>query len=256
MPATPAWPPKSTPRLFVDGELAAGQVRILDGNAAHYLGTVMRKSVGDPVLLCDNISGEWLGTVGESGKRRLMVLVERQTRQRAPLPDLWLCASPLKKPRFDWVLEKASEIGVARIMPVVMDRSVADKVNAERARTIVTEAAEQCGGTALPEIAGMTSLRAMLPSWPADRALIFADELGGEPILAVAQRLTAQPAAILIGPEGGFTGQERALVRALPQAIPVTLGPRILRAETAAIAALAICNGARDAAKTVQVLTE
>jgi 16S rRNA (uracil1498-N3)-methyltransferase len=239
MPATPAWPPKSAPRLFIADELAAGQQRVLDGNAAHYLGSVMRRAPGDPVLLCDDISGEWLTVVTEVGKRRVTLTVERRLRPREAVPDLWLCASPLKKPHFDMVLEKATELGVDRIMPVTMTRSVADKVNPERALTIVTEAAEQCARTALPNVAPVQTLKALLATWPTDRHLFFADEDGGDPAMAA---MTAHPgpAALLIGPEGGFTDAERATIRALPQTVPVTLGPRILRAETAAIAMTAL----------------
>lgn len=239
MPATPAWPPKSTPRLFVEGELAAGQQRAIEGNAAHYLGSVMRRAPGDPVLLCDDISGEWLAVIHDVSKRRIMVTVERLLRPREPVPDLWLCASPLKKPHFDMVLEKATELGVARILPVTMARSVADKVNAERARAIITEAAEQCARTALPDVAPVVTLKALLASWPDERALFFADENGGEPALA-AMHAHPGPAALLVGPEGGFTDDERAAIRALPQTVPITLGPRILRAETAALATTAL----------------
>lgn len=239
MPATPNWPPKSAPRLFVEGELAAGQVRVLDGNAAHYLGSVMRRAPGDPVLLCDDISGEWLAVVDEVGKRRVTLSVEQMLRPREDVPDLWLCASPLKKPHFDMVLEKATELGVARIVPVTMARSVADKVNAERALTIVTEAAEQCARTALPKVVAVQALKALLANWPDGRTLFFADENGGEPALAA---MTSRPgsAALLIGPEGGFTDEERAAIRAIPSAIAITLGPRILRAETAALASIAV----------------
>jgi 16S rRNA (uracil1498-N3)-methyltransferase len=248
MSATPAWPPKSTSRLFVDGELSAGQTRILDGNAAHYLGSVMRRSVGEPVLLCDDISGEWLAHITTVEKRRVTLLVDQQTRPRVPVPDVWLCASPLKKPHFDMVLEKATELGTARIVPVLMQRSVANKVNPERARTIVTEAAEQCARTALPEVAAITSLKALLAHWPADRTLFFADEAGGTALLTAARAHAAQPAALLVGPEGGFTDEERAAILVLPQAIGISLGPQVLRAETAAIAALAILQAVRGAA--------
>lgn len=239
MPATPNWPPKSAPRLFVVGELEEGQVRSLDGNAAHYLGSVMRRVPGDPVLLCDDVSGEWLTTVTDVGKRRVTLTVKHQLRPRENVPDLWLCASPLKKPHFDMVLEKATELGVARICPVTMARSVADKVNPERARAIVTEAAEQCARTALPDVAPVMPLKTLLKDWPNGRTLFFADENGGAEILPA---ITSRPgaAALLVGPEGGFTAEERSAIAALAEAVPVTLGPRVLRAETASIAAVAL----------------
>ncbi len=159
------------------------------------------------------------------------------------MPDLWLCPALLKKDRFDLVLEKATELGVARIAPTICERSVADKLNSDRARAITTEAAEQCARTALPELAEPVKLIAMLRDWPADRALFFADEAGGAPA-AQAFVQSCGPAALITGPEGGFTDCERAAILALPQARAITLGPRILRGETAAIAAIALWMGA------------
>ena len=155
------------------------------------------------------------------------------------VPDFTLCAALIKKPRFDLLLEKATELGVGRIQPVLTRRGVADKLNLERAQAIVTEAAEQCARTALPELAEPAKLDALLARWETSRALFFADELGGEPA-AAAFAAHSGPAALLIGPEGGFDDAERAAIRAHPAARPVSLGPRILRAETAAIAAAAL----------------
>ena len=239
MPATPAWPPRSAPRLFVDDELAAGQVRELDGNAAHYLRSVMRVAAGDAVILLDDVSGEWTARVEAVAKRAVTVTLVECLRPRESVPDLWLCVAPVKKPHFDVVIEKATELGVARIVPVLTRRCVVDKVNGERMRAIATEAAEQCARTALPDIAPLVPLGTLLADWPEDRALFFADELGGAPA-AAAFVAHDGPAAILIGPEGGFDDTERPRIRALPQARPVSLGPRILRAETAAIAATAL----------------
>ena len=239
MPAQPSWPPKSAPRLFVEDALGEGRTFALDGNHAHYLGKVMRVKAGDTVILCDNQTGEWAARVGQVDKRRVDLTVEERLRLREEVPDLWLCPALLKKDRFDLVLEKATELGVARIQPVVTRRCVADKLNAERARTITTEAAEQCARTALPEIGDPVKLEALLKDWPAERALFFADEEGGAPA-AEAFAAHQGPAAILVGPEGGFDDVERAAIRARPSAQPITLGPRILRGETAAIAALSV----------------
>ena len=243
MPATPAWPPKSAPRLFVPDELGQGRTIALDGNHAHYLGKVMRVREGDIVILCDDATGEWAARVGAVDKRRVDVTVTERLRPREEVPDVWLCPALLKKDRFDLVLEKATELGAARILPVITRRCVADKLNAERARTITVEAAEQCARTALPELAEPVKLDPLLKEWPAERALFFADEEGGE---AAVKTFSAHagPAAILIGPEGGFDDAERAAIRAHPSARPITLGPRILRGETAAIAALAVWMGA------------
>ncbi len=238
MPATPAWPPQSTPRLFVDTPLAPG-ARSIDGPAAHYLAGVMRMKVGDPVKLFDDTTGEWLAVATSVGRRDLTLDVTECLRPREDVPDLWLCAAPLKKGRVDWMAEKACELGVARLVPVVTRRTVVDKPNTERLRAHMIEAAEQCGRTALPEVAEPVKLAALLRDWPAERALFFADETGGVPALE-AMRAHAGPAAVLIGPEGGFDSDERDAIRALPQAIGIALGPRILRADTAAAAAVAL----------------
>ena len=242
MPATPAWPPRSAPRLFVAGPLGEGATIALDGAQAHYLGKVMRVAAGGAVVLCDDLTGEWAARVGEVGKREVTLHVEAHLRPREPVPDFVLCAALLKKPRFDVVLEKATELGVRRIEPVLTRRAVADKLNLERARALTVEAAEQCARTALPELAEPVTLDALLAAWPADRVLFFADEQGGA---AAAQAFAAisSPAALLTGPEGGFDEAERAGIRAHPQARAIALGPRILRGETAAIAGCALWMG-------------
>lgn len=239
MPATPAWPPRSAPRLFVEGPLAMGAAVRVEGNQAHYLVKVMRVGEGDAVILCDDATGEWAARVAAVGKREVVLEPAEKLREREQVPDFWLCAALLKKDRFDLVLEKASELGVRRVQPVLARRCVADRLNHERARAIVTEAAEQCARTALPELAEPVRLEVLLRDWPAERRLFFADELGGEPA-TVAFAAATGPAALLIGPEGGFGDAEREAVRALAQARPISLGPRILRGETAAIAATAL----------------
>lgn len=238
MPATPAWPPQSTPRLFVAAPLAPGAIRI-DGAQAHYLIAVMRLRPGDPVKLFDGISGEWLAMAAHVGKRDLTLDVTNQLREREHVPDLWLCAAPLKKGRIDWLVEKACELGTARVVPVLTRRTVVERLNLDRLAAHMVEAAEQCGRTAVPELAEPVKLAALLRDWPAERALFFADENGGAPALA-AFREHAGPAAILIGPEGGFDEEERAAIRALPSAVAIGLGPRILRADTAAAAAISL----------------
>jgi len=239
MPATPAWPPKSAPRLFVPDPLGDGVRVKLEGNPAHYLVRVMRVGEGDAVILCDDATGEWAARVAQTGKRDVVVVCETLLRPREQVPDFTLCAALLKKDRFDLVLEKAIELGAARIQPVLTRRCVADRLNLERARAIITEAAEQCARTALPELAEPVKLDVLLKDWPAGRTLFFADENGGEPAGA-AFAAGPGPAALLVGPEGGFDDTERAVIRTLPQACPITLGPRVLRGETATIAALAV----------------
>lgn len=239
MPATPAWPPRSTPRLFVETLLAeGGQVRV-EGGQAHYLLSVLRLKVGDPVKLFDDSTGEWLGVASIVGKRDVILDVTAHLRAHDPVPDLWLCAAPIKKGRIDWVAEKACELGVARLVPVLTRRTVVDRLNSERLRAHMIEAAEQCDRTALPELAEPVKLDVLLRDWPVGRALFFADEMGGAPA-AEAMAAHKGPAAVLIGPEGGFDDAERDAIRALPQAVGIGLGPRILRAETAAAAAVAV----------------
>ncbi len=238
-PRTPAWPPKSAPRLFVEHALSEGASLALEGQQAHYLSRVMRTGTGDAVILCDNMTGEWASRVVEAGKRSVTLKVVEKLRAREQVPDLWLCPALLKKDRFDMVLEKATELGAARIQPLLTRRCVADKLNLVRARTLTIEAAEQCARTALPDLFEPVKLDALLSDWPVGRALFFADEEGGAPAAEEFTRYSA-PAAILIGPEGGFDDAERAAIRAHPQAHPISLGPRILRGETAAIAALSV----------------
>lgn len=243
MPATPAWPPKSAPRLFVDTPVAEGRQVVIEGNQAHYLTRVMRVAPGKSVMLCDDATGEWACAVAEVSKRQVVLEPMMHLRPREAVPDFWLCPALLKKDRFDLVLEKASELGVAEIRPVVTRRCVADALNPERARTIVTEAAEQCARTALPRLSDPAPLAALLDAWPEDRVLFFADELGGEPAAEKFAAHRDRPCALIVGPEGGFDESERESIRALPQSSAITLGPRILRGETAAIAATALWMG-------------
>jgi len=234
MPATPAWPPKSLPRLFVRHPLSGGVAVDLDGAQANYLGNVLRLGVGAELLVFDGESGEWLARIVEAGKKRMALTVELRTREPETIPDVRLAFAPVKRAQTDWLVEKATELGAAGLQPVMTQRTVAERVKLERLEAIAIEAAEQCGRTRLPEIMEPVTLKQLLTA--SDRRLYFADETGGEP---AAHAFAAGPATILIGPEGGFTEEERALVRAAPGSMPISLGPRILRAETAALAALA-----------------
>ncbi|SBV34382.1 Ribosomal RNA small subunit methyltransferase E [uncultured Sphingopyxis sp.] len=224
MPATPAWPPASTPRLFIDQPLGPDAAPLIDGAAVHYLLGVMRLKAGDPVLLFDNRSGEWLAVVAGAAKRSLTLRIERQTRPIERVPDLWLCFAPVKKARLDWIIEKATELGVARLQPVITERTIVERVKSERIAAQIIEACEQCGRTALPELAPPVKLPQLLKDWPGSRALLFADEAGGVPLADVA---APAPAAILTGPEGGFTGRERELLTAHAAVRRIALGPPI-----------------------------
>jgi 16S rRNA (uracil1498-N3)-methyltransferase len=236
MPATPAWPPKSLPRLFVRTTLAEGTTVDLDAGQANYLGNVMRLREGAELLLFDGASGEWLARVADIGKRRMALAVVRQTKPIEAVPDLWLAFAPVKRGPVEWLVEKATELGVARLLPVVTRRTVVERLKLERLEAIAIEAAEQCGRTLIPAIAEPVALEKFLAARNPARALFFADETGGDPI---GTALTPGPAVILTGPEGGFPPEERDLIRAQPNARAVSLGPRILRAETAALAAVA-----------------
>ena len=231
----------SGPRLFVDEAMSEGRSLALLPAASHYLSGVMRLKSGDTLRLFDDRSGEWAATVEDAGRKSVRVTIGARIAPREAVPDLWLCAAPIKRGRIDWVAEKACELGVARLVPVLTRRTIVDKLNLDRLRAHMIEAAEQCGRTALPEIVEPVTLAKMLDGWPADRRLIFCDEVGGERFGAT---LTPGPAAILIGHEGGFDPAERDLIRALPQAVGVSLGPRILRADTAAVAAIALWQAA------------
>lgn len=235
MPATPHWPPKSAPRLFVPTALDAGVRLELDPNQANYIGNVMRLGVGGEVRLFDGANGEWLARVTDVGKKRMTLCAERRTREQGSVPDLWLAFAPVKRAQTDWLVEKATELGAARLLPVTTQRTIVERVKLERLESIAIEAAEQCNRTTVPAIEEPVSLASFLKSRDQARTLYFADESGGE---APSEAFKAGPAVILTGPEGGFTDDERATIRSAENAVPISLGPRILRAETAALAAV------------------
>jgi 16S rRNA (uracil1498-N3)-methyltransferase len=197
----------------------------------------MRLQAGAHVKLFDDRTGEWLAEIVDSSKKRVTLRIAQHLRDREQAPDVWLVFAPIKRGRIDWIVEKATELGAAHLVPVITQRTIVDRTNQDRLRAHMIEAAEQCERTALPELGEPQKLDALLRAWPEERVLLFADEQGGEPLL---QTVAPGPAAILVGPEGGFTEEERQSIRSLPQARPISLGPRILRAETAAIAALSV----------------
>lgn len=224
------------PRLFVEEQLSAGLDVELEGAQAHYLLHVLRLKPGAPVDLLDDRTGEWRCEVTEAARKRIRLGVREHRLPREQAPDLWLCAAPLKRQRFEWVIEKATELGVRRIVPVLTRRTVAERINADRLRAHMIEAAEQCARTALPELAEAVALPVLAGSWDPARTLIFADEEGGVDMTRISASL---PAAILIGPEGGFDPAEREILLKLENVRRLSLGPRILRADTAAVAAVA-----------------
>ncbi len=229
-------------RLHITGPLAAGQPAAVTREQAHYLSGVMRLSAGDTITVFDGASGAWRARIVEASKRGgLLEVGEQVAAQRRP-PDLWLIFAPIKKARTDFIVEKATEMGAARILPVATAFTNSERVRRDRLQAHAVEAAEQCGGTCVPEVAEIVPLGKLLDGWPAARALVFCDEALVEGARAA---LPPAPAAILIGPEGGFSEAERARLRAMPQAVSVSLGPRILRADTAAVAALTLWQAAR-----------
>ncbi len=226
-------------RLYVDHPLGAGQSVPLAANQAHYLFGVMRLGVGDVVAVFNGRDGEWHAVVADVGKKRGELSVQSQTAPQRMPPDLWLIFAPIKKARTDFIVEKAAEMGAARIMPVATEYTNSERIRRDRLQAHAVEAAEQCGGTFVPEVAELSRLDRLLADWPEDRQIMFCDEgLAGASTEISSKR--GMPWAILIGPEGGFSPGERDRLAAMPQAHAVSLGPRILRADTAAVAAMTV----------------
>ncbi len=221
--------------------MGQGQSVPVDRDQAHYLFGVMRLDAGAQVLLFNGRDGEWRGVVAEAGKRRGVIIAEEQTRPLQMPPDLWLLFAPIKKARTDFIVEKATEMGASRICPVQSDFTNSERIRRDRLQAHAIEAAEQCGGTFVPDVAELQKLDRVLTDWPQDRQLMFCDEgMVGRPCALPDQSAANAPWAILIGPEGGFSPSERARLHALPYAHAVSLGPRILRADTAAVAAMTV----------------
>jgi 16S rRNA (uracil1498-N3)-methyltransferase len=226
-------------RLFVDAALQAGQAVALGEGQANYLFSVMRLVRGARVLLFNGQHGEWQAQVAEVGRRSGVLICLAQTARLQMPPDLWLLFAPLKKARTDFVVEKAVEMGTARICPVQTQHTNADRIRHDKMLAHVVEAAEQCGATYVPQVDDLAPLDKVLKSWPVDRLLFWADEaLAGQSAPMIGPKGAAS--ALLIGPEGGFSDAEKTRLRALPFVRPFALGPRTLRAETAAVAALTL----------------
>jgi 16S rRNA (uracil1498-N3)-methyltransferase len=234
-------------RLYVEAALSGDAAVSPDEAQAHYLIHVMRAKVGDRVSLFNGRDGEWLARIDQVKKRACTLVCERQTQLQSEVPDIWLCFAPIKKAPADYVVQKATELGVRVLQPVFTRRTIVSRVNLERMNANAIEAAEQSGRVSVPEVREPMDLQNLLAGGPRDRKLLFCDEagatatLGGVPAIADGLRGNlASRWAILTGPEGGFDPAEAVLIRSLPFVIPVSLGKRILRADTAALAALAI----------------
>lgn len=233
-------------RLFVTADLGDGTRVPLEAPQAHYLFTVMRLAVGGRVAIFNGRDGEWLAEVAETGRRGgVLAVVAPGQPQRRP-PDVWLCFAPIKKARTDFIVEKATELGAARILPVFTRLTNSERLRADRLRAHAIEAAEQCGETYVPEVADPVRLGPLLDRWDPTRRIMFCDESREATPAATALAATRlaetapAPWAVLTGPEGGFAPEEAARLRAMPGVLTVTLGPRVLRADTAACAALVL----------------
>ena len=230
-------------RLYVDHPLSEGQSVALSRDQANYLFNVMRLQVDDTLRVINGKDGEFEATVAKAGKRNGILVATRQTQPLRPPPDLWLLFAPVKKARTDFIVEKATELGVAHLCPVLTDYTNSDRLRTDKLRAHVIEAAEQCGATYVPDVAEPVRLGKLIETWPQERKLIFCDEtLAGQ-----AQPLAGEKPgkwAILIGPEGGFSPAERDLLHSLDFVRGISLGPRILRADTAAVAALTLWQSA------------
>ena len=232
-------------RLFVPDRLSAGAQIAPNEGQAHYLLHVMRARQGMRLLLFNGVDGEWQAQVTEVTRRSCALTCERQTRTQQGVPDLWLAFAPIKKTPADYVSQKATELGVAVLQPVITHRTIARRVNLERLRANAIEAAEQSERLTVPDIREPLTLNQLLESWPKDRRMLFCDEGGdAQPILDALHETRAGHWGVLTGPEGGFDPGERSLLRSRPFVVPVTLGPRIMRADTAALAALSVWQAA------------
>jgi 16S rRNA (uracil1498-N3)-methyltransferase len=231
-----------SPRLYVNAPLGTGASVALDRPQAHYLTHVLRLKAGEPVLVFNGRDGEWQAHLAEGGKRAVTLAVASQTRPQTTAPDLHYLFAPLKSARLDYMVQKAVEMGVARLQPVLTRHGQVARVNLERMRANAIEAAEQCGILSLPEIGAPAPLASLIAQLDPARWLLFCDEdaAAANPVAALQAMPAQTPLAVLVGPEGGFAADERIALLKLPKVARLSLGPRILRADTAAVAALAI----------------
>lgn len=226
-------------RLFVDHTLGEAQSVPLNKDQAHYIFSVMRKSIGETILIFDGNNGEWEASIEEISKKSGVLFCIKQTKPQIMPPDLWLFFSPLKKVRTDFIVEKATELGVAKIIPVQTEHTNADRVKLSRLSAHAIEAAEQCGGTYIPKIKELQKINEVLENFPPDRRLLFCDEKLQASEVNL-ENLKKGKWAILVGPEGGFSEIERNYLRGLKFTFSISLGPRILRADTAAVTAISL----------------
>lgn len=231
---------KTLARLFVNQPLTEGHPLGLNEAQSRYLGATLRAQIGDAVALFNGRDGEWLARVSQVAKRQVQLELKQQTRRYSRASDTWLVFAPVKNEKIDFIAKRATELGISRIQPVITQHTMVSRVNGERLQANVIEAAEQCGRVDVPEVAEALKLKDLLAGWDHARLLIHCDESGeGESPRTLLPSLKAGPCAVLIGPEGGFSPVERSILKNLPYIKRLSLGPTILRAETAAVAALA-----------------
>jgi 16S rRNA (uracil1498-N3)-methyltransferase len=235
---------KTAPRLFLEVDLAPGAAVAVSAEQANYLANVLRLAVGDPVLVFNGRDGEWRARISLIAKRTVTLTIDACVRPQGDGPDLHYLFAPLKHSRLDYMVQKATELGAARLRPVLTERTQSRRVNSERMRANAVEAAEQCGVLRVPAVDEPAEFADVLAAWPADRTLVFCDEAAapGGPVSALAALARDRPLAVLVGPEGGFSPTERTRLLAHPAVLAISLGPRIMRADTAAVAALALVN--------------
>jgi 16S rRNA (uracil1498-N3)-methyltransferase len=231
-------------RLFVDAPIGAGDRVTLSPEHANYLFNVLRLDAGSELLVFNGRDGEWRARIERPAKRSASLDVLAKVREQTGGPDIDYLFAPLKRARLDYMVQKAVELGVARLRPVMTRRTVAERVNLERMRANAIEAAEQCGVLRLPEIVPPERLEQVIAAWDPHRPLVVADEQAAvsSPTTALAALPLGSPLGVLIGPEGGFAPEERAALLSKPFVLPISLGPRIMRADTAAVATLALVN--------------
>lgn len=240
---------KARIRLYIDAPLPGQGTLILDKEQSHYLSNVMRLKAGCEVSLFNGRDGEWVTEITEVQKRAVVLKIVSQTLEQKPEPDLWLVFAPVKKARIDFIAQKATELGVSHLQPVYTHRTNVDRVKTERLNANAIEAAEQCERLTIPTVAAPQKFDTLFATWPSDRKIMFCDEtLSGKPaheaLADSGMKKTSEPWAILIGPEGGFDDSERTAIKSHPNTTVVALGPRVLRSDTAAMAAISLWQSA------------
>ena len=236
-------------RLYIESPLKPSAEISLGQGDSHYIVNVMRLKAGDSIFIFNGRDGEWQATLAKTDKTKTHLRLDNQTRPQSNEPDIWFAFAPIKKTRLDFVAQKATELGVSKLLPVRTERTIVSRVKTSRLVANAKEAAEQCERLTVPVVEEFQPLKALVMAWPRERKLLFCDEQKGDPLVDVAlkaedEKPATYPWGVLIGPEGGFSATERDFIRSLDYCVPASLGPRVLRADTAGIAALALWQAA------------